>query len=322
MGDIVTRFALMIALICVSFAPISEYGASADLRSAPLWYDQNAVTTTPDWHYRVPITVPAGTFPNSTIRFDVDFNALLLQMGVTGTFDINSPRVVRSTGALATTQEFTDRVFNGATDVAGDGRGEVRFLLEDSAGAAAVTYYLYFDITQNGAKPVNPQVPINGNFERGAAGTAQPTGWNAPAGTVTTLDAQVRPNETVSVTTNGGGANPATRNTDGTARTGDFSYLIGARTANETATGTRILTRTFVAPATNLGNFAIRWRVEGWDSSNFDTVAVSLTDGTTVTNVVGAAVAGTTARHHIAPTWEVPPKAPRFRGISPTIILI
>jgi uncharacterized repeat protein (TIGR01451 family) len=317
MGDIVTRFALMIALICVSFAPISEYGASADLRSAPLWYDQNAVTTTPDWHYRVPITVPAGTFPNSTIRFDVDFNALLLQMGVTGTFDINSPRVVRSTGALATTQEFTDRVFNGATDVAGDGRGEVRFLLEDSAGAAAVTYYLYFDITQNGAKPVNPQVPINGNFERGAAGTAQPTGWNAPAGTVTTLDAQVRPNETVSVTTNGGGANPATRNTDGTARTGDFSYLIGARTANETATGTRILTRTFVAPATNLGNFAIRWRVEGWDSSNFDTVAVSLTDGTTVTNVVGAAVAGSYSTAPYSPNMGSTTQSATVSGYQP-----
>jgi uncharacterized repeat protein (TIGR01451 family) len=287
LGDVLTRLALIFALIVGGVAP-----ASADLRSAPIWYDQNAVTTAPDWHYRVPITVPVGTFPNATVKVDVDFAALLSQMGVTGTFDVNSPRVVRSTGVLATRQEYTDRVFAGATDLAGNGRGEVRFLLDDSAGAAAVTYYIYFDITQNGAKSANPQVPINGNFERGATGTAQPIGWNAPAGTVTTLDAQVRPSETISVTTNGGGAIPATKNTDGTPRTGDFSYLIGARSANETANGTRTLTRTFVAPTSNLGNFTARWRVEGWDSSGYDTVTIALTDGATVTTVVGAAVAG------------------------------
>jgi uncharacterized repeat protein (TIGR01451 family) len=286
MGDIFARLVLILALVSGGFAP-----ATADLRSAPIWYDQNAVTTTPDWHYRVPITVPSGTFPNATVKVDVDFTLLLSQMGVTGTFDVNSPRVVRSTGALSARQEFTDRIHSGATDPAGNGRGEVRFLLEDSAGAAAVTYYLYFDITQNGAKPVNPQVPINGNFERGATGTAQPIGWNAPAGTVTTLDAQVRPSETVSVTTDGAGAIPATKSTDGSPRTGDFSYLIGARSANETANGTRILTRTFDAPSSNLGNFAIRWRVEGWDSSGYDTVTITLTDGATVTTVVGAAVA-------------------------------
>jgi uncharacterized repeat protein (TIGR01451 family) len=285
-GDIFARLVLILALMLGSIAP-----AAADLRSAPIWYDQNAVTTTPDWHYRVPITVPAGTFPNATVKLDVDFTLLLSQMGVTGTFDVNSPRVVRSTGALSTRQEFTDRVHSGATDPAGNGRGEVRFLLEDSAGAGAVTYYLYFDITQNGAKPVNPQVPINGNFERGATGTAQPMGWNAPTGTVATLDAQVRPSETVSVTTNGGGAIPATKSTDGSPRSGDFSYLIGARSANETANGTRIVTRTFDAPSGNLGNFAIRWRVEGWDSSGYDTVTITLTDGATVTTVVGAAVA-------------------------------
>ncbi len=273
----------MMLIIALTATP-----ASADLRSAPVWYDQNTVTTTPDWHYRIPINVPAGATINSTIRVDVNFITALGQMGVTGTFDVNSPRIVRSTGALVTQQEFTDAIFGGATDTTGDGKGEVRFILQD---AGAVTYYVYFDITQNGTKPANPQTPINGNFERDATGTAQPAGWIAPAGTVTTLDAQVRPNETVSVTTNGGGANPATKSTDGNARTGAFSYLIGARTANETANGTRILSRTFVAPASNLGNFTIRWRVEGWDSSGFDNVAVALTDGATVTPVVGAAVA-------------------------------
>jgi hypothetical protein len=33
--------------------------ARADLAS-PSWYDQNAVGSAPDWHYRVPINLPVG----------------------------------------------------------------------------------------------------------------------------------------------------------------------------------------------------------------------------------------------------------------------
>lgn len=278
------------ALIAIALVILPPSVALADLRT-PVWFDSNAVTTTPDWHYRVPINIPAATAVNSTIRFDVDFASLLAQMGVNGTFDVNSPRVVRSTGALSTNQEFTDRVFAGVTDAAGNGRGEIRFLLQD---AGAVTYYLYFDVTQNGTKPVNPQAPINGNFERGASGTAQPIGWLAPTG-LASLDAQVRPNETVSVTTDGGGSNPNPVNTNGSPNSGDFSYLIGARSANEAGNGTRTITRTFVVPATNPGNFALRWKAQGWDSSGFDTLTVRLTAGATTVNVVGPTIAYATA---------------------------
>lgn len=282
--DAILRFLLAVVLV---FGPIMN-PARADLRTTPGWYDQNAVTTTPDWHYRVPINIPAGTSINSTIKLDVDFNALLATMGVSGTFDVNSPRVVRTGGALSTIQEFTDSVYTGVTDTAGNGRGEVRFIVEDTG--FAVPYYLYFDVTQNGAKPVNPQGPINGNFERGATGTAQPTAWNAPTG-LASLDAQVRPNETVSVTSNGTGANPNPVNTDGSPNSGDFSYLIGARSADEASNNTRVITRTFTVPTTNSGNFTIRWKPEGWDSSNFDTLTVNLTAGATTVNVVGPSVA-------------------------------
>jgi uncharacterized repeat protein (TIGR01451 family) len=277
---VLLRLCLVIALVATSLVR----PAFADLRSAPVWYDQNAVTTSPDWHYRVPVTIAAGASVNSTVKVDVDFNALLSTMGVSGTFDVNSPRVVRSTGALSTTQEFTDRIYAGATDAASNGRGEIRFLLED---AGAVTYYIYFDVTQNGAKAANPQNPINGNFERGGTGTATPTNWNAA--TVTAgVDGQIRPSETVSVT-----ANPAavdgvqTRNTDGTPITGDFSYLAGNRT---TATGGVAgspgvtLTKTIVVPATAAGSLSIKWRPEGWDTGDFDPIRIDLTNaaGTTV----------------------------------------
>lgn len=265
------RASAALAIIGVLLAPVAP--ARADLRTAPVWYDQNAVATTPDWHYRVPVTVAAGNVVNSTVKVDVDFAALLLAMNVSGTFDVNSPRVVRSTGALATTQEYTDRIYAAATDAAGNSRGEVRFILED---AGAVTYYIYFDVTANGAKPVNPQTPINGNFERGATGTAQPTGWNAPTKTNVNFNAEVRPSETVNVTANPAPAvdNVNTRSTNGTPNTGDFSYLIGWR--NSTAAQVNAapgvtFTRTITVPATNPGNLVFKYRVEGWDSWDLGT---------------------------------------------------
>jgi len=261
--------------------------AHADLR-APAWYDQNAVNAAPDWHYRVPINVPAGATVNSTVKVDVDFSALFAQLGGSGTLDVNSPRVVRSTGALSTNQEFTDAVYAGATDAVGNGRGEVRFILQD---AGAVTYYLYFDITANGAKPVNPQVPINGNFEQGGSGTATPPGWIAPTKSDATFDAQIRPSETVSVATNPApiaGANP--RNTDGTPNTGQFSYLVGARSDadNVYPAGNPAVTftKSIVVPATTPGSITVRWRPEGWDTSSFDTLRIDLV-GSVTTDIVG-----------------------------------
>ena len=108
---------------------------------------------------------------------DVDFAALLTQLGISGTFDTNSPRLTRADGTtLVTNQEWTDASTRGATDAAANNRGELRFLAQD---AGVQTYWLYFDITGNGAKAANPQTPINGNFEVGGTGTATPAGWAA-----------------------------------------------------------------------------------------------------------------------------------------------
>jgi uncharacterized repeat protein (TIGR01451 family) len=282
--------------------------AQADLQSAPIWYDQNAVTTTPDWHYRVPINVPAGTAINATIKVDVDFAALMTTLGISGTFDVNSPRVVRSTGGLATRQEYTDTVYAGATDVTGNARGEVRFLLED---AGAVTYYLYFDIIENIAKSANPQVPINGNFEFGAVGAATPPGWTTSTKVNAAFDTQIRGSESPSITTNGATLNnPFT--TDGTPKTGGQSYLIGARTNNEAVTNANAtrLDRTIAVPTgAAAGNLVVRWRPEGWDSninggvSGFDQFKVSVvTAGGVVTQIVGP-TAGNYAANPFSPAY-------------------
>lgn len=258
-------------LLLAGIALIDSRQALSDLRAAPVWFDPSPVGSLPDWHYRVPVALPAGASVNSTAVVDVDFAALLGQLGIRGTFDGNAPRVVRANGSLSSFQEFTDSVYGGATDASGNGRGEIRFLLEDAGPA---TYYLYFDITENGVKPVNPQTPINANFERGTTGQEDPTGWSgakANAG----FDAQVRPSETPSVTSNTfNPAPPLPQLTDGTPFTGSFSYLLGARSNNEPATFSNAntpatqLNRMFTVPATNPGNLTFRYRLEGWDSSD------------------------------------------------------
>ncbi len=275
----------MLALV---LAPITP--ARADLRTGPVWWDQDAVGSGPDWHYRVPISVPGGATVNSTVRVDVDFQALLATMGVTGTFDVNSPRVVRANGMIAATQEFTDSVYAGATDATGNARGEVRFILQD---AGATTYYLYFDITQNGSKPANPQTPINGNFEKGGAGTALPPGWSLANKVEATLDSEIRPSENPTITSDGGNLINSPRTTDGTPRTGEFSYILGARTNNEVGTGQNRITleKTFTVPATTPGNFSLRWRPEGWDSNvngsnSWDYIRIQIV-GTSTTEIVG-----------------------------------
>ena len=267
------------------------------------------------WTYRVPISIPAGSAINSTIKVDLDFNALLTSLGAAGTFDVNSPRVGRPNDVLSTTQEFTDSVYAGATDAVGNGRGEVRFLLED---AGPTTYYVYFDVTANGPKAVNPQTPINGNFERGATGTQNPPGWTAVT-TNAAFDAQVRPSESPAITTDAG--SPLTVTTDGTPFTGAFSYLLGSRTTVEPAGASLpavTLSRPIVVPATGPGNLVLRFRREGWDSgenadaTKYDFLSIVLA-GATTTEIVGP-TAGNYSTYPFSPNKGTSPVSASISG--------
>ena len=280
------------ALLLIALAGLFASLASAALRTAPGWWDPDGVGSGNDWHYRVPITVPAASTVNSTGKADIDFAALMTQLGISGTFDLNSVRVIRPGGAISTVQEYNDTVYADVTD-SSTTRGEVRWIIEDGG---AQTYYVYFDITQNGTKPANPQTPINGNFERDTAGTQLPTAWSAATKTNALYDAQVRPSESLSITSDGGPLNNPTT-TDGTPRTGLQSYMLGARTNNEP--GSQVdatkLTRTITVPASTPGNLVIRWRPEGWDSdingtAVYDNLHIRITTaGGAVTEIVGPA---------------------------------
>ena len=280
-------------------------GRASAAQRMPGWWDPDGVGSGSDWHYRVPVTLGATSSVNATAKVDVDFAALMVQLGISGTFDPNSVRVVRPGGAIATVQEYSGAIYAGATDAIGNARGEVRWIVEDGG---AQTYYVYFDGTENGSKSANPQTPINGNFEQSASGTQLPAGWTSASRSNTAYDLSVRASESVSVTDGTATLNnPFT--TDGSPQTGNFSYLLGARSNNEPVIGavqpnSTVLTRTFTVPASNPGNFTINWRVEGWDAESYDNLTVTITGGSTTT-VVGNSLA----------SYTTIPNAPNIGGV-------
>lgn len=281
----IARFALIMMTAVLACA---QLGPAAATQRSPGWWDPDGVGTGSDWHYRLPVALSAASTVNSTAKVDIDFAALITQLGVSGTFDANSVRVVRPGGAIAAVQEYNDTIYAGATDATAT-RGEVRWIVEDGG---TQTYYVYFDVTANGAKSVNPQTSINGNFEHSTSGTQLPSGWSSATKSNTAYDMQVRPAESPSVTTNGSASsNPFT--TDGNPKTGGFSYLFGARSNNEPTTGagqlrTTVLTKSIAVPSTNPGSLVINWRPEGWDASSFDQMFVTITSsGGTVTEYIG-----------------------------------
>ncbi len=271
-ASVATRL-LLVPLFCLLIP--SAWADSA----VPVWFDAA-------WHYRVPLTVPAATAVNSTVVVNLDFAALMTQLGISGTFDERSPRVVRPTGALATTQEYNERVYNGILDAASNGRGEVRFIAQDAASAG--TYYVYFDVAANGAKAANAAAPINGTFEQSVGST--PTSW-----VISALNAGGAQNDEVYRTALGATSNVAAgcattaRTVDssparsGASATGEAWMLLGYRDRCEDGSGEEHIrvSRDIAVPAgAAAGSLTFNFQVQGWDgisnATNYDWVIVSV----------------------------------------------
>ncbi len=155
--------------LLISSLLLSATGAYGDL-AVPGWYSEPGAS----WHYRVPLELPATAAAGATVHLDVDFNSLLTSLGVNPAavdFAEASVRVVDAAGGLVNSAQFTDGVFNGLLDATGNGRGELRFILEN----APAGHMLYFDIDENGSKPDSPAAVINGRFEQSSGAT--PDGW-------------------------------------------------------------------------------------------------------------------------------------------------
>jgi uncharacterized repeat protein (TIGR01451 family) len=252
------------------------------------WYDSNAVGTAPDWAYRVPIDLPTNTQVHQTIKLDVDFNALITSLGVSGTFDVNSPRIIRPNNALANQQEFTDVIYNGVIDPLNNGRGQIKFIAED---AGVGPYYLYFDVTANGAKPANSQAAINGDFEHSATPTssnwsiaASNAGGNQNNETHSTNYGASYSNQVSCGEGNVSGANNSPHN-DGSAATttGENWHLLGYRDACEDGSGNEYirLRKQFTVPNSNEGLLEFYFQMQGFDDANYDRMEITI-DGAAI----------------------------------------
>lgn len=244
------------------------------------WYDSNASGTAPDWSYRVPINIPAGTVANSTVKVDVNFSTLLTTLGEVGTLDQNSIRIVKSDHAtLLTTQEYSDRIYNDVLDAANNNQGQIKFINEE---AGATTYYLYFDTTTNGSKPANPQATINGNFENSSGST--PSDWVTSAVNANGAqhnevhDTSFTSTYSTTLSCSDGAINNADNspNNAGTAAstTGRKWHLLGYRNnCEDGASGSREiiqLTKTFDVPATSPGNLTFYFQLQAFDDIGYD----------------------------------------------------
>lgn len=264
--------------------PLRIIISSLLLVSAPsvaAWYDSNAVGTAPDWSYRVPIDLPATTKEDQTVKLDVDFNALLSSLGVSGTFDSNSPRIVRPNGSLASQQEFTDIIYNDVIDTVNNAKGQVKFIVNDDGVGP---YYLYFDTTANGSKPANNQPTINGNFEHSSG--SNPSYWTATASN--TGGAEDNDTQTTSY---GQTFSSSLRCSDGAisnsnvspnnalsaaSTTGQKWHLLGYRNSCEDGTGSEYvkLQKQFTVPSSNEGNFEFYFQMQGFDSYSYDKIEI------------------------------------------------
>ncbi|MFH1958067.1 MAG: hypothetical protein ABIJ15_06285, partial [bacterium] len=140
-----------IILTAVMVTAVPANAALAD----PEWWDPDAVGAGDDWHYRLTITVSAGLYDryDCPVIYELDFNDLLNRLGVTGTFDVNSPRVVEVTSIGTVLGErkswFEAPVFISSVNA----RGHLIWNFNGISPAGAVRYYnIYFDIAENGSK--------------------------------------------------------------------------------------------------------------------------------------------------------------------------
>lgn len=243
------------------------------LYHVPPWWDPDGVNRGYDWHYRVPVQVPP-TPANHVIYLDVDFSYLLSLLNVSGTFDPNSVRVVDDQGSLVPRQEFV------ATGPSG---GRVRFVLHKDI-ATQTNFYVYFDISENGAKPYLNT--LNAGLD---SGTLSYWTYGRNPSTIGSIIGASPPGPYTVYDPYG---NPNYVSDDGAPIFGPYSLVLGYRTPSGSEDSTTTGEDTwayyeFTVPSDG-GELEFWYRVESWDSANYDYFTATLRD--TAGNVLATVV--------------------------------
>ncbi len=236
------------------------------LYGVPPWWDPDGPDRGEDWHYRVPLKVPALTAWH-TVLASVDFGSLLSRLNVSGTFDNNSVRVVDPSGALVPRQEYIPT---------GPSSGLVKFLLPKDLPSTS-TFYVYFDVLENGAK--SQLNTLNSGADSGTL-----TGWSwgeSPAGIESIVEAS--PPGPYLVLANSSYGTPSQVADDGLPLFGGYSVVVGYRvnaTEDYTSAGEDTWASYDIMVPKGGGEIHFWYRVESWDSENYDYLTVTLRNAT------------------------------------------
>ncbi len=95
------------------------------------------------WHFRIPVNIsfPSGA-ENASVNVSVNFTSEIESLGISGTFDKNSIRVVENNN------DIPSDFLNTSIDA-----GNVSWIVNGTTPANTNrTFYIYFDIIENGAK--------------------------------------------------------------------------------------------------------------------------------------------------------------------------
>jgi len=113
------------------------------------WYNSS-------WHMRVPVNISyTSNMSNASVNVTLNFTQLLEQLGISGTFDPNSIRVIE------TTEEIPHDFYNTTID-----RGNVSWVANGTTLLNTNrTFWIYFDIIENGAKNEGKIISENTSWE-------------------------------------------------------------------------------------------------------------------------------------------------------------
>jgi len=104
---------------------------------------QTSVWWSPDWHHRIRVETFSGRFDRADepVELKADFETIFSRLGIPGTLDPNSIRVIDQSGSA---REVPSQ-FEPAS-------GEIIWLTGRMEADTSKTYYVYFDVLENGPK--------------------------------------------------------------------------------------------------------------------------------------------------------------------------
>jgi hypothetical protein len=127
---------LPLAIFLIMLPAGSKGGKVLPSRQASAWWN-------PDWHHRIRVEAYSGRYDRADepVELKADFATIFSRLGITGTLDPNSIRVVDQSGSAS---EVTSQ-FEPAS-------GEIIWLSGGMEAEASRTFYVYFDTLENGPK--------------------------------------------------------------------------------------------------------------------------------------------------------------------------